>query len=111
MVRIELACGCQPARVQTIDLSTSYTPVLSDFKEATVLGIDPSGKSVTLQLAPHSIGKRPVVDGDASWGHESSDRFQMDEDPEYVVHGISVQEATSVVELDGLYELKLVSNP
>ncbi|KAL2914441.1 hypothetical protein HK105_206008 [Polyrhizophydium stewartii] len=96
---------------KTIDLSTSYTPVLSDFKEATVLGIDPSGKSVTLQLAPHSIGKRPVVDGDASWGHESSDRFQMDEDPEYVVHGISVQEATSVVELDGLYELKLVSNP
>ncbi|ORX96737.1 hypothetical protein K493DRAFT_314373 [Basidiobolus meristosporus CBS 931.73] len=77
-----------------LEMTASYTPEISDYKEATVLSFDHSSNSITLKLTPDAL---QVNQGE--WDGISARKFELqpESDDEYIVEG---QQALEEVTLD-----------
>jgi hypothetical protein len=63
---------------QTIELSSSYTPEVSKYKEAAVLAVDRYNGTVTLSMDPETVHNGLLEpDPDSVFGSTVSDRFEL----------------------------------
>ncbi|KAK9767402.1 hypothetical protein K7432_002848 [Basidiobolus ranarum] len=69
---------------KVLEMTASYTPEISDYKEATVISFDYSTNTITLKLSPNAL---KVNQGD--WDGISTRKFELqpESDDEYVVEG------------------------
>ncbi|KAI9591915.1 hypothetical protein BDF19DRAFT_453480 [Syncephalis fuscata] len=95
-----------------LEMSETYTPEISDYKEATVLAYDPTTDKVTLKLSADSIPTpAPPKDKEDEEDEEERPRrrFEMElNDDEYIMEG---QQIESVITIDRntMLETRLVS--
>jgi len=85
---------------KVLELSASYTPEMSDFREATVLAFDPQTTLVRLQLAEHS---RQLTQGD--WDGVTPRKFELDE----VEEGAELLEPEAEHRLRDLNDVRLLT--